>query len=150
MAFQSDIYIGWTGFTTIKSVFPEIEHVDLYTIDDMLYKEIPNDTIRTYLCNKYGLKITKEDMCEPYQSFYGPNNEQGIDECDVESFALGVNLTSRYYPTFLDFREPSGGLFMKRFDTNLYEDIEWFRQYLITNFDRRYANADIFVKDNHY
>lgn len=73
------------------------------------------------------------------------------EDVGEENHLYGVKLTSRYFPAFLDFREESGGLFLKRFNKELLADIEWVRSYLVNELGLlHYKNAEVIVLNQWY
>lgn len=158
MGFQSDIYLGFAGKKEIVAAIGE-EAYRKYLPDPSGEREeeehyiehiVPRDVVLSYLKEKYGWSVNPSEttaiqIVELFQ--WGQEGE------DVgEDFHLyGVKLTSRYFPAFLDFREEDGGLYLKRFNKDLLEDIEWVRAYLADELGlQHYKNAEVLVLDQWY
>lgn len=152
MGFQSDIYLGWAGKRRIVEALGE----ELYEAHRR--EETPHlgeiggigEAVTEYLARKYGrerlrfgrLGLRLYEMLE----FESEGRDVGEDY-----YVFGIQLTGRYFPSFLDFEQEHGGLYIKRmYDRDLVEDVEWFRSFLIGKGLTRYETAEVFVKDNWY
>ncbi|NTF17138.1 hypothetical protein G6L37_01670 [Agrobacterium rubi] len=154
MGFQSDIYLGWTGRQNIVSVIGQDAYDALLEKGENAHDdpeiEGASIAIRTYLGAKYGEEALKFDKKHHYvhEEFQWEVEGEDVGE---EFHIFGIPLTSRYFPQFLDFRERSGGLYVKRFNKDLHEDIEWFRTFLVEEKGlKHYESAEILVLDRWY
>lgn len=158
MGFQSDIYLGFAGKNEIVReigtkpykgfAFDEAGARELE--DHFVEDVVPRDVCRSYLKEKYGWPVNPALKAE-----VGINEvfiwEQEGEDIGEENHLYGVKLTNRYFPAFLDFRESSGGLYLKKFDKQLLADIEWVRSYLVNEAGlKHYQNAEILVLDKWY
>lgn len=157
MGFQSDIYLGWVGKNEISKVmgpdFYEKYCPDEYgdcAAEHFHILENTRPAILKYLDEKHDFKpaVTDKSAFEIKEYFTWEFDGEDVGEdCHI----LGVQLTDRYSPAFLDFREEHGGLYVKLFNQALLDDIEWFRNYLITERGlAHYATAQVFTRDNWY
>ena len=158
MGFQSDIYLGFAGKQAIVAAVGD-EPYRKYVPDasgeseeEEHYVEhiVPRAAALEYLKTKYGWSVDpREDSSIGIAEMFKWDNEgEDVGE-DVHLY--GVKLTSRYFPAFLDFREESGGLYLKRFSKELLDDIEWVRTYLVDVLGlNHYRNAEVLVLDEWY
>lgn len=153
MGFQSDIYLGWVGKQRIVDV------LGAATYEEHLAKEEhavgdgeiagASDAVVDYLSAKYGSEKLRFGRRKPpiYELLEWEFEGKDVGE---EYHVFGVPLTGRYFPTFLDFADENGGLYIKRFHRDLLDDIEWFRKFLVCAGKADYDSAEVFVKDNWY
>jgi hypothetical protein len=157
MGFQSDIYLGFAGKAEIVVAVGD-EPYRKYVPDASGESEeehcvehiVPRDAVLEYLKTKYGWSVDpKEDFAIGITEMFKWDNEG--EDVGEDAHLYGVKLTSRYFPAFLDFREEHGGLYLKRFNKDLLDDIEWVRAYLVNELGlQHYQNAEILVLDQWY
>lgn len=149
MAFQSDVYLGWQGEDKIREVLKETS-LKLEKLDQKYFSVMADsqDPIRNYLSQKYEINIPAAyDMANLTESLHCNGPDYEIEPSD---YLFGVQLTQRYRPVFLDFRDAYGGLYVKKIDKDFLEDIEWMRRYLISRGLDRYETAEVFIRDEWY
>ncbi|TLX15951.1 hypothetical protein [Rhizobium sp. MHM7A] len=158
MGFQSDIYLGFAGKQEIIAAVGE-ELYRKYLPDASGEREeeehyvediVPRSVALDYLKTKYGWSVHPRETSAIgiAEVFKWDHEGEDVGE-DVHLY--GVKLTSRYFPAFLDFREESGGLYLKRFNKDLLDDIEWVRAYLVNDLGlQHYKNAEVLVLDQWY
>jgi hypothetical protein len=158
MGYQSDIYLGFAGKNeivaaigeeTYKGLLPDPSNEreeDEHYVDNV----VPRGVVLAYLKGKYDWSPHPRETTaiQIVELFHWGQEGEDVGE---ENHLYGVKLTSRYFPAFLDFREESGGLFLKRFNKALLDDIEWVRSYLVDELGLlHYKNAEIIVLDQWY
>ncbi len=158
MGFQSDIYLGFAGKEKIVAAVGE-EPYRRYVPDAEGEREeeehyvegiVPRAAALEYLNTKYGWSVDpREDSAIGIAEIFKWDHEG--EDVGQDDHLYGVKLTSRYFPAFLDFREESGGLYLKRFNKELLDDIEWVRSYLVNTLGlKHYQNAEVLVLDQWY
>lgn len=154
MGFQSDIYLGWTGKQNVISAIGQDAYDALLEKGENAHDDPEVDgaaaAMKVYLSAKYGVETLKfqekrHRVCEEFRW-----EVDGEDQGDA-FHTFGIPLTGRYFPRFLDFRDPRGGLYVKRFNKDLYDDVEWFRAFLVEEKGlKHYERAELLVLDRWY
>jgi hypothetical protein len=153
LGFQSDIYLGWVGkqriidvlgISVYESHLPKGEHA--VGGGDVAGA---SEAVVAYLSAKYGAEKLRFGRERPsiYELLEWEFEGEDVGE---DNHVFGVPLTSRYFPTFLDFAHEHGGLYVKRFGQSLFDDVEWFREFLVNAGKTHYESAEVFVKDHWY
>jgi len=153
MAFQSDIYLGWVGRERITGIMGP----DFYAEDGRgnwvdRHTDLPQlrPLVLDYLRNRYGFVPSRDDR-RSFRLFETLEVETDGRRLEDGDHVLGIQLTARYRPAFLDFRSAHGGLHIKTLDRTLFDDIEWLRRRVLEIEGMgRYSHAQIFVRDNWY
>lgn len=154
MGFQSDIYLGFAGKREIIAAVGEEPYRKYLPVasgegeaeEHYVENIVPRSVVLEYLKAKYGWSVHPRET-----SAIGIAEVFKWDHEGEDVHLYGVKLTSRYFPAFLDFREESGGLYLKRFNKDLFEDIEWVRAYLVNELGlKHYENAEVLVLDRWY
>lgn len=156
MAFQSDIYLGWTGKQNIISVIGQGAYDALLEKGENAHDDPEVEgaavAIRDYLGAKYGPETLQfETKRHPHRVREEFQWEVDGEDQGEEFHTFGIPLTGRYSPRFLDFREKYGGLYVKRFNKDLHEDVDWFRAFLVNEKKlKHYESAELLVLDRWY
>lgn len=153
MGFQSDIYLGWAGKQSIVAAIGQEAYDCLCEKGENAHDdpqiEGASGAIKAYLASKYGsdaLKFSKRHQIHEELQWEVEGEDQG-----EEFHVFGIALTGRYSPQFLDFRHPHGGLYVKRFNRDLHDDVEWFRSFLVNEKGmEHYVSAELLVLDKWY
>jgi hypothetical protein len=158
MGFQSDIYLGFAGKQDIVASVGEepyrkyVHDASGESEEEEHYIEniVPRAAVLDYLKAKYGWGVHPQETSAIGIAEIFKWDSEGEDVGE-EHHLYGVKLTARYFPAFLDFREESGGLYLKRFSKSLLEDVEWVRAYLVNELGlQHYKNAEVLVLDQWY